>query len=1503
MSFKSKVRQIARWWAADAQRPSSTSARTAAARGKPNRSRFRMHRIEAMEPRHLMAADPIWVGGVYIEDDSGTDDVGDSFYITFKGGAPGTQLTKLIINGDQNTPGFGFGDMIFDTVEGVGLGADHASAFKIISLNTANPNASVTATVQDGSSLLVLDFTNFVAGDTLLVTIDVDEVQGFDPSVTDLDEINDSIDPIASGVEFQNSLFEASFVAPHYENVSGQDKFLNRYDTKFAQAGLPFLPADNDGGLRDRTTGALATMQQVPKPISLAGTVFVDNNRDLRIQNTEQRLPGVKLDLFRLENGTYVATGFSTTTDAQGNYLFGTSLGLMPGTYQVRETQPTGYFSVGAAPGKLDGSGVAGQTVSGNPDWLTQIVIPLGDQHATELNFGEIQPSSLSGRVCVSEGAFDCFDDNATKSPLAGVTVNLHDSTGAIIATQLTAADGTYKFSNLLPGTYSISQITPSNLIDGAAKVGSISGQIVNASEIRNIVLGGGVDGTEYNFCELVPSEISGHTFYDQNNNGRRDTGEVPLANVVVVLWNEQGQRVAETRTNSQGFYKFENLAPGTYRVTEVTPAGYLPGQAAVGTISGVRVGSNDSTGDVLSQIRLPAGRQGINYDFGELLPGSISGHVIVDTNGNCIVDVAEDRYLGGVTMELLDSTGNVIRTTVTDANGFYKFDGLPIGSYSVRELQPAGLLQGGQKVGSGGGNASVTDLISQIQVGSGMELVGYDFCEIPPAEISGMVYVDANQDCVFQANESPLAGVTITLLDATGIVVATTLTDAAGRYKFTGLKPGDYSVRQQQPAGYFQGGQKAGSGGGDDSQTDVISSIGIGAGAKLVNYDFCERLPASISGTVFVDLDFDCVQDEGEVSLENVLIELLDSNGQVIASTRTDAQGNYRFDNLEPGTYAVRETQPAGYFQGGQMAPATGGDASVDDLISSIVLLSGMAVTEADFCEIPPAKIAGYVFQDGAVIETEDGLAPQDIRSVRDGIRTSDDKPLAGVTLQLRFINGLIVTSDRTLPGYYTGEYVEVVTDENGYFEFDGLREAPYHIVQAQPAGYIDSLDTPGTTGGFSVNQNDVQPEFVLSMLLDLQDVNPFDVLLRVNALAGQVSQENNFSEVLVKRADNPVPPLPPTPPDNPRFYAVPQVFAPGIPLVAAPMTWAPLPLLIGVGHDAPPTWHLSVINAGYPRGRRGGEPLAEEQIAENTERLNVFAWTVRGMRESSWKIVSTKPSQVPLSSRIIFDLPGAQPLTGDFNGDGFDEIALFLDGEWFIDINGNGRWDEADIWLKLGSRGDQPVVGDWDGDGKDDAGVFGKKWSGDERAIAAEHGLPDPENMRRIKPKNLPPREEEAPDESRLLQRSQQGPARADLIDHVFIFGSGKDIAISGDFNGDGISTIGVFRDGQWTLDVDGDGRLSYEHDRRVEFGEAGDLPLVGDFDGDGIDELAILRGNHVYVDSNDNGHIDATDQVFELENEEGTVIVGDFDGDGRDEPALHQSADRPRTARKAS
>ena len=144
------------------------------------RSPLRHSTFETMEPRLMFDAAPIWVGGVYVESDQGGDQHGDSFYIAFNGGAPNTQLTRVVFNTDQNASGLGVADNLFDTADG-GLGADHSFPFKIEQLVARDPNAKVTASVTDGSLQLILTFENFYAGDRLVFSIDVDEVQHFDP--------------------------------------------------------------------------------------------------------------------------------------------------------------------------------------------------------------------------------------------------------------------------------------------------------------------------------------------------------------------------------------------------------------------------------------------------------------------------------------------------------------------------------------------------------------------------------------------------------------------------------------------------------------------------------------------------------------------------------------------------------------------------------------------------------------------------------------------------------------------------------------------------------------------------------------------------------------------------------------------------------------------------------------------------------------------------------------------------------------------------------------------------------------------------------------------------------------------------------------------------------------------------------------------------------------------------------------------------------------------------
>jgi hypothetical protein len=257
---------------------------------------------------------------------------------------------------------------------------------------------------------------------------------------------------------------------------------------------------------------------------------------------------------------------------------------------------------------------------------------------------------------------------------------------------------------------------------------------------------------------------------------------------------------------------------------------------------------------------------------------------------------------------------------------------------------------------------------------------------------------------------------------------------------------------------------------------------------------------------------------------------------------------------------------------------------------------------------------------------------------------------------------------------------------------------------------------------------------------------------------------------------------------------------------------------------------------------------------------------------------------------SALQFGLPGAIPVAGDFTGDGYFEIGVYYKGEWFIDLNANGVWDQGDMWARLGKESDLPVTGDWDGDGKYDIGVYGPRWPGDGRALAHEPGLPDKQNQREGRPKNVPPSHEQATDGYRLLGQVGKGVTRADVIDHVFRFGKRGDLPVVGDFNGDGICSIGIFRAGKWYLDVDGDGRWT-ERDLEVSFGQEGDQPLVGDFNGDGTLELAVFRDGVLYVDFNRNGEIDGPEETFPLGRPGDRAVVGDWNGDGISEVAVYR------------
>ena len=1031
------------------------------------------------------------------------------------------------------------------------------------------------------------------------------------------------------------------------------------------------------------------------------------------------------------------------------------------------------------------------------------------------------------------------------------------------------------------------------------------------------------------------PVTITGTVWHDENMDLIKDGNEYGIEGVILRLQKQDdsgdyvdvssgADKQTWATTDATGFYSFGvdlGLGPGIYRVVETQPESFdISVGETVGNVAATASGvANGLSGNVISDIEIPlGGTRGVDYNFAEARTASICGYVYHDQNQNGVRDQGEEG-IGGVEIMVTSLSPGFVTIphhATTAEDGSYCIEGLLPGEYQILQpSQPAGFGDGLEQVGTVLGNPvgwaeNLGDRIMGVRLGSGDHGVEYNFGEYRYGSIQGAVYHDLNDNGLFETHESGIEGVELQLYDSQGNLLERASTDAQGRYQFGELLAGTYRVVEIQPEGFVDGKDALGTVGGMpmgavESDGDGMAGITLAAGKAGIDYNFGEIQYGTIRGRVIADVNGDCQVDPalGESGVPGVRIDLLDLSGQLVSMTFTDESGHYRFDQLRPGTYSILEHQPLGYYQGsehvGERADGTGsgpGRVVAENQLGEIGIESGDQLIGYDFCEEPSGMISGFVYQDGAAVSRfeADVTNPSELLSVRDGQRTPDDSPIAGVVVELRNgVTGEPILGEMLEAGDYREGAVRTITDARGYYEFKGLPAGNYAVFEIHPEGYVDHVDTPGTSSGVAINPGRLNPA-VLSTLSQGVDPNN-DAILRIALGVGEASIQNNFSEV---RAAEPWIYIPPaTPPEfaAPLFLASMPLASPFALSGAQGVTSFEFQPFTG-GGIVEYSWHLSVLDGGVTRGQYDPSSLGDESW-QTVRHMSGQRWMSLPMRDGEWLTgnndddASNEPS---FSVKILFGIEGGTPLIGDFNGDGIDEVAIFKNGEWFIDLNGNRRWDSEDLWADLGTGDDRPVVGDWDGDGKDDIGIFGPRWPKDEVAIAREPGLPDPANVRASQPKNLPPSEEEATSGVRSVKVSMHGATRQDLIDHVFEYGASADQPIAGDWNGDGIRTVGIFSQGTWILDSDADGRMDAE-DSKVRFGQPGDVPVVGDWNGDGVEQLGIYRDGLWVLDLNGNREIDATDKVFEMGGAEDVPMAGDFDGDGVDEASLYRSTTR--------
>jgi formylglycine-generating enzyme required for sulfatase activity len=265
----------------------------------------------------------------------------------------------------------------------------------------------------------------------------------------------------------------------------------------------------------------------------LSGLVFDDLDNDGVRDAGEAGIDGVAVALCR--EGT---TQVWTTTTSNGE-LF-TFEDLLPATYKLVETQPSGYLE------GMETAGTWGGTVDNSQDCneIRDILFRIGDPDATGYLFAEIRPSRLQGLVW--EDFNDDGEVNFGEKAISGVEVRLtgtDDRQNAVDLLMRTDSQGIFEFDigyepapgkYLRPGTYQLTETQPAGYADGQDVVGTVNGvpsgrlDPTQNDRIIDILLARpGADGVNYNFGErpladgqVQPGQTATIGFW-QNKNGQ----------------------------------------------------------------------------------------------------------------------------------------------------------------------------------------------------------------------------------------------------------------------------------------------------------------------------------------------------------------------------------------------------------------------------------------------------------------------------------------------------------------------------------------------------------------------------------------------------------------------------------------------------------------------------------------------------------------------------------------------------------------------------------------------------------------------------------------------------------------------------------------------------------------------------------------------------------------------------------------------------------------------
>ena len=544
--------------------------------------------------------------------------------------------------------------------------------------------------------------------------------------------------PLPAGTYIVRFLLRDAYVASPYAANQAED--ANRIQAQTPEYG-------------DSEEIALAPGEQ---KTSVNGSVFQAGLAEGRVlidsayAETDTGLPGVTVALLNAD-GQQVSDHSYGVTDEDGYFYI---KGILPGTYSLAYQMPeNGVFT---NPG-VAGTRYVGETFASG-----------SGSHFEAAEIRGILTASIAGTIL--HDAPEAAALYTAQLSLRGHTVNLARGIHA-------NPDGSFAFTGLMPDTYTLTVILPDGLAFGE-KEGSVFGRSRSAQASVEITLTLGEQRLDTDILAVTPISLSGLVYYDDNRSGEMDEEEYGAETRVLALW-EDGEQIETLETDETGSFTFDRLLPGQYEVRVALD----DSEDLVGAPDELRGAEDAAMPVAISQdahISLPVMRY-----------ASVDGQVWSLGGGEGV---------SGVTVQLLDGDGETLAEAVSGENGEYGFRRLLPGTYALSAALPEGYLFARTQ------DTTVRDSFIQSQVDgtviaipfevvTGDEMSGVDIGVGTMGRIGDRAWLDVNGNGMQDMDEPSMPGILIEVYQY-GELIASTVTDAYGRYAIDNLYPGEYEMR-----------------------------------------------------------------------------------------------------------------------------------------------------------------------------------------------------------------------------------------------------------------------------------------------------------------------------------------------------------------------------------------------------------------------------------------------------------------------------------------------------------------------------------------------------------------------------------------------------------------------------------------------------------------------------------------------------------------------------------